>query len=273
MAFWDKIASRGNVEDRRMNPAAVGGIGIGGLALVLAFTYLSGGDLTDVLNQIDPNTLVQEQPSRDVSQFEGDDEYEVFSGRVLGSANEIWTSIFSAQGEQYNAPKLVLFRTLTESSCGNASSSVGPHYCTLDNTIYLDETFFEELTNRLGAQGGDVAEAYVIAHEVGHHVQNELGTMDGVSNSQEAAINLELQADCYAGIWANSLRDQGVFETGEIKEAMDAAEAVGDDRIQEKVTGQINPESWTHGSSEQRLDWFTRGYETGSISECNTFGN
>lgn len=271
MALWDKITSRGNVEDRRGMPMAVGGgLGVGGIALLLAFTYLSGGDLTDVLNQIDPNTLVQEQASQDASQFAGEDEYEVFAASVLGSANDVWKRVFAQEGEEYIGPKLVLFRALTEFGCGGASAQVGPHYCTLDKTIYLDETFFEELTNRLGAQGGDVAEAYVIAHEVGHHVQEELGINDRAGSSQEDSINLELQADCFAGIWANSVREQNIFEPGEIKEAMDAAAAVGDDRIQEKVTGQVNPESWTHGSSEQRVEWFSKGYESGSFKNCDT---
>lgn len=273
MAFWDKITSRGNVEDRRSMSAAAGGLGIGGLALVLAFTYLSGGDLGDVLSQIDPNTIIQEERNhQELSQYEGEDSYEVFAGSVLGSANDRWSQIFQEQGEQYIGPKLVLFRSLTESECGNASSQVGPHYCLIDKTIYLDETFFEELTNRFGARGGDVAEAYVIAHEVGHHVQNELGISDRVS-TQEDSIKLELQADCFAGIWANSLKDQGVFEAEEIEEAIDGAAAVGDDRIQEKVTGRVNPESWTHGSSEQRVSWFRRGYESGSFGQCDTFSN
>jgi len=273
MALWDKITSRGNVEDRRgLSPASVGGgLGIGGIALVLAFTYLTGGDLSDVLTQIDPATLTQqEQSQEDTSKFAGEDAYEVFASSVVGSSNDVWDRIFSSEGKKYDPPKLVLFRNLTESSCGNASSQVGPHYCTLDKTIYLDETFFEELTLRFGAKGGDLAEAYVIAHEVGHHVQNEFGTTGGVSSSEDS-INLELQADCFAGIWANSLRDKSVFEAGEIGEAMDAAEAVGDDRIQEKVTGQVNPESWTHGSSAQRVTWFTKGFETGTLSACDTF--
>jgi predicted metalloprotease len=154
---------------------------------------------------------------------------------------------------------------------------VGPHYCPLDKTIYLDETFFEELKNRFGAEGGDVAEAYVIAHEVGHHAQNELGIMSQVQKAQQSSgndanalsIKLELQADCFAGLWANSIKDQGVFEKGEIHEAMDAAAAVGDDRIQEKVIGYQNPESWTHGSSKERVEAFNKGYETGLLSSCN----
>jgi uncharacterized protein len=276
MAFWDRITSRGNVEDRRGMPMAVGGsLGVGGVALLLAFTYLSGGDITDVLRNIDPNAIVSEQPAEDPSRYAGEDEYEVFASSVLGSSSDVWSKIFASLGQEYNAPKLVLFRALTQSGCGNASSSVGPHYCTLDKTIYLDETFFEELTERLGAKGGDVAEAYVIAHEVGHHVQNELGTYEKIMNeendSNQFSINLELQADCFAGIWANSLKDKNILEPGEIGEAMDAAEAVGDDRIQEKVIGQVDPESWTHGSSEQRLEWFTKGYNSGSFSQCNTF--
>lgn len=280
MALWDRITSRGNVDDRRANPAAIGGgLGIGGVALLLLFNYLNGGDLTDVLSQIDPSTLGVQTENRDVSEFEGNDEYEQFASTVLGSGNDVWTSVFSQQGKQYDAPKLVLFRTLTESGCGGADSRVGPHYCPLDGTIYLDETFFDELTTQLGAKGGDVAEAYVIAHEIGHHVQNELGLMDSVRTQQERnpaqenqlSVNLELQADCFAGIWANSLKDQNVFEQGEISEAIDAAEAVGDDRIQQKVNGQVNPESWTHGSSEQRVTWFNRGYDSGDFNQCNTF--
>ena len=147
-------------------------------------------------------------------------------------------------------------------------SQVGPHYCSLDETIYLDETFFDELTEILGAQGGDVAEAYVIAHEVAHHAQNELGIFQRAGDSQEAAINLELQADCFAGLWAYSIKDLGVFEQGEINEAIDAARSVGDDRIQQETTGRVNPEKWTHGSSAQRVQAFNTGYETGSLKSC-----
>jgi predicted metalloprotease len=152
----------------------------------------------------------------------------------------------------------------------------------LDETIYIDETFFDELVTRFGAEGGDVAEAYVIAHEVGHHVQKRLGVMDQVQTAQQQAgsqeeandlsVRLELQADCLAGVWANSLRDIGVFLPGEIQEAIDAAAAVGDDRIQERVQGQVSPERWTHGSSAQRVEWFTRGFDTGDPSTCDTFG-
>jgi predicted metalloprotease len=237
-----------------------------------------GGDLSDVINQL-PNVQVQDQQAYSAQDFEGQDDYEVFASTVLGSTNDTWNGIFSQNQQTYNEPVLVLFRSATQSGCGMATSRVGPHYCPYDGTIYLDETFFDELTTRLGAEGGDVAEAYVIAHEVGHHVQMELGIMEQVarlqsetpSDTNELSIKLELQADCFAGLWAYSIKDLGVFTPGEIEEAIDAAAAVGDDHIQEKVNGQIQPEKWTHGSSAQRVSWFNRGYEQGSFAACNTF--
>lgn len=279
MALWDRIKSRGNVEDRRSMAPVVGGLGISGLALVLIFNILTGGeiDIGEVLGQIEQSQFENRSEITDDA-FQGADDYEIFASTVLGSNNDMWDSLFSKNNQTYTEPTLVLFRSATRSSCGDATSSVGPHYCMLDNTIYLDETFFDVLTSRLDAQGGDVAEAYVIAHEVGHHVQKELGIMQKVINNQtrnsnDLAIKLELQADCFAGLWANSIKDRGVFEPGEIREALDAAAAVGDDRIQEKVTGYINPESWTHGSSEQRVTWFLRGFEGGSYDVCDTFNN
>jgi len=278
MANWDKISSRGNVEDRRSMVPAIGGIGLTGVAIVLLLNLLSGGDVEDVLTQLE-NVPTQSQQNLSREDFEGLDSYEDFSSKVLGSNNEAWTNKFGENGQTYNPPKLVLFRSATSSGCGNATSEVGPHYCSLDKTIYLDETFFDELKNRFGATGGDVAEAYVISHEVGHHVQNELGIMDDVnlkmqrdSNSaNDLSVKLELQADCFAGLWANSIKDLEIFLPGEIGEAMDAAATVGDDRIQKEVTGQVNPEKWTHGSSAQRVGWFERGFESGSLDACNTF--
>jgi predicted metalloprotease len=268
MANWDAINSRGDVEDRRgMGAIAAGGIGIAGVVVIAAFTLLSGGNIGDVLNNLQGVNI---QPPADTSQYQGQDSYEVFASTVLGSANDMWTDVFRSQGRTYRPPKLILFRTATESACGTATSSVGPHYCPLDEHIYLDETFFDELTNYLGASGGDVAQAYVITHEVGHHVQNQLGIIDQGSGN-DFSIKLELQADCYAGLWAHSIKDRSVLEPGEISEALDAAAAVGDDRIQSKVEGQINPETWTHGSSRDRVNWFTTGYETGSFVACDTF--
>lgn len=261
---------------------AVGGLGGVGLIIVLLLTLFGGGGggLDQILNQLQ-ETQAPTQPGAQPDEFQGEDDYEVFASTVLGSTDETWDAIFTAWNMSYVQPTLVLFRNSTQSACGGASSAVGPHYCPLDETIYIDETFFDELTTRFGAQGGDVAEAYVLAHEVGHHVQKRLGIMEEVQRAQQAAssqaeandlsVRLELQADCFAGVWAYSIRDAGVFLPNEIQEAVDAAAAVGDDRIQEKVTGQVNPESWTHGSSEQRVAWFTRGWEQGDPSACNPF--
>jgi predicted metalloprotease len=272
MASWDKIISRGNVEDRRgFAPVAFGGLGIGGIALVFLFNFLVGGNPADVLQQLE-NVPIQAQRNVDKSEFEGEDSYEVFASTVLGSNNDMWKDVFSKTNRDYTEPKLVLFRTATQSKCGSATSEVGPHYCPLDNTIYLDETFFDELTKRFGAEGGDVAEAYVIAHEVAHHAQNELGIMDEVNGSDnQMSIKLELQADCFAGLWVNSIKHLDVIAPEEIHEAMDAASAVGDDRIQERATGRVNPEEWTHGSSKDRVEWFNRGYEQGTLNACDTF--
>ncbi len=278
MAKWGKILSKGNVEDRRGWVPAVGGISLTGLAFLLIVNYLAGGDAGDVLSKLD-SVVVQNPQNINSQEFEGEDRYEVFASTVLGSNNDMWMQIFSQQNLTYTPPTLVLFRTATQSACGTATSSVGPHYCPLDKTIYLDETFFDELQARYGAAGGDVAEAYVIAHEVAHHAQNELGILSEIHNNMaqnpnqqnDLSIKLELQADCFAGMWANSIRDLGVLLPGEIGEAMDAAAAVGDDRIQESVTGRVTPENWTHGSSEQRVAWFNKGFETGSLSECDTF--
>lgn len=286
MARWDRLSSRGRVDDRRGlggGGITIGGLGGVGLIIYLLVTLLGGGGggLDQIFDQLSP----AQAPSQGVQpeEFQGEDDYEVFVSTVLGSTDETWHAIFQAWGRTYEEPELVLFRGATQSACGGATSAVGPHYCPLDRKIYLDETFFDELTTRFGAQGGDVAEAYVIAHEVGHHVENLLGILPEVQQAQQAArsqaeandlsVRLELMADCFAGVWAHSLRDAGVFEPGEIREAIDAAEAVGDDRIQERVQGQTNPETWTHGSAEQRVSWFTRGWEQGDPGACDTFAD
>ncbi len=280
MALWDKLGSRGNVEDRRaMGPTAVGGgLGLTGLVLYLVINYALTGqvDVGTALNQLQHVQVGQTQ-NIDKSQFAGQDSYEVFVSTVLGSTNDMWQKVFTANNKTYTPPKLVLFRGSTQSACGGATAQVGPHYCPNDQTIYLDETFFEELTKRFGGIKGDVAQAYVIAHEVGHHAQQELGIMKEVdtqtnsSNANAESVKLELQADCFAGLWAYSIKDKGVFEPGEIQEALDAASAVGDDNIQKKTQGSVSPETWTHGSSQERTSWFTKGYDTGSLSSCDTF--
>lgn len=281
MARWNRIGSRGNVQDRRGmgGPGlAIGGLGGVGVIIVLLLNLFGGGGgLDQIIGQLETPQQPQEQPA----EFQGEDDYEVFASTVLGSTDDTWEAIFTASDLTYAEPTLVLFRDGTSSACGSASSAVGPHYCPLDETIYIDETFFDELVSRFGATGGDVAEAYVIAHEVGHHVQKRTGVMEQVQSAQQQAgsqeeandlsIRLELQADCFAGVWAYSLRDAGVFLPGEIQEAIDAAASVGDDRIQERVQGQVSPETWTHGSSEQRVEWFTKGFESGDPALCDTF--
>lgn len=281
MANWSKIKSRGRVSDRRGiggGLVGVGGLGTIGILAVLALTLFGGGEVNvqDILTQLE-NVQISSQQNNDTSQFAGEDDYEKFASTVLGSNNDMWREVFRASNQPYREPQLVLFRDATRSGCGLASSQIGPHYCPADETIYIDETFFDELTRRFDAQGGDVAEAYVIAHEVGHHVQNLLGTNDqvyaarGSDNANDLSVKLELQADCFAGLWAHSIQGLGVFDEGEISEAMDAAEAVGDDRIQEKTSGRIDPESWTHGSSAQRLQAFNSGFESGQVKSCDTF--
>lgn len=283
MALWDKIGSSGDVEDRRgMGTGGIAVTSIGGLILFLAFAFLGGGTGQNgsVLEQI-LGQVAEQQPTTtsQPAEFQGADQYETFTKKVLGSNNDTWQAILAVQGVEYTPPKLVLFRDLTQSACGAASSAVGPHYCPYDQTIYMDETFFDELQRRFGGSSGDVAQAYVISHEVGHHVQNQLGTMEQVTQAQQdnpdqanaLSEALELQADCYAGIWMHSLSAEGILQSGEIKQALSAAAAVGDDHIQKTETGTTNPETWTHGSSAQRTQWFTTGYNTGKLTSCNTF--
>ena len=274
MANWNKILSRGDVEDRRsFKPAVIGGVSITGVALYLLMNYLSGGSLENGLQDVGQSLLqqqTQQVQTQDTSEFTGEDPYEIFASTVVGSNNDLWTNKLQASNTSYTKPKLVLFRQATESGCGGATTDVGPHYCPLDNTIYLDETFFDELASRFGANVGDVAQAYVISHEIGHHIQNILGDLDQAHEDNASSIKIELQADCYAGIWANSIKDKGVFEPGEIREAMDAAAAVGDDKIQKTVQGYANPETFTHGTSEERVRWFSTGYDKGNLKFCDT---
>lgn len=268
MALWERLGSRGTVVDRRgMRLGGVGGISLSGLALLFAIHYLTGGSIGDVLAQLPAmqGTATETQYS---TEYDGRDAYEEFVATVLGSANNALRNQFALIGAEYREPQLVLFRDATQSACGYADARVGPHYCPRDETIYLDETFFAELQSRFGARGGDVAEAYVIAHEVGHHAQHLLGGLE--SETQNEAIATELQADCFAGVWAYSLKDSGVFEEGEIMEAMDAASAVGDDRIQERTEGRVRPENWTHGSSAERQSAFSKGYAEGTLASCTS---
>lgn len=256
MANWDRITRTGNVLDRR--GTAMGGLGIMGTIAVVGISLLFGVDPAALLGQLEQQGALQmPDTGEQAAEFQGNDTYEDFSKRVLGSLDEYWETHMP----EYRPATLVLFRDRTSSSCGGAYSMIGPHYCPLDQNIYLDETFFEELESRFGATGGDVAEAYVIAHEVGHHLQNLLGSLDN-RDSAAASVQVELTADCLAGAWLGSLQTGQVLEEREILEAVDAAAAVGDDNIQQRTQGTVQPESWTHGSSEQREQSVLLGYRS-----------
>lgn len=280
---WRNLERSKNVQDRRGQTAkvagGVGALGIIGLLLSL-FMGGGGGDMGDLLGQLGaPATAA---PTQDSSEFEGIDDDEAFVMAILGTTETLWTEVFATSGQTYDPATVVLFSSATQSACGGANSATGPHYCPLDETVYIDLTFYDELQRRFGASGGDFAEAYVLAHEIGHHIQQELGIMDDVrkiqqsqpSDANEYSVRLELQADCLAGVWANSIfQREDVLERGDIAEGLSAAEAVGDDRIQMTTTGRVNPESFTHGTSEQRISWFNVGYETGDPAACDTFNN
>ncbi len=208
------------------------------------------------------------------------DEAKQFVSVVLANTELVWGKFFEQRGQRYIEPKLVLFSGQTRSACGVAAASTGPFYCPRDQKLYLDTQFFQEMRTRLGAPG-DFAAAYVIAHEVGHHVQNQMGTMDKVQalqnrvserESNQLSVRLELQADFYAGVWAHYARRQKLLEVGDIEEALGAASAVGDDRLQRESRGYVVPDSFTHGTSAQRVEWFKRGLETGDLKQGNTFG-
>jgi uncharacterized protein len=248
------------------------GVGGGGLALLLTILVVvltgnvpgGGGSGGGPLDAFPP---AQTAPTGSVA--DPDASLKDFSDRVFTDVDNTWTQIFQQAGRDYQPARLVLFTQATGSSCGGASSAVGPHYCPPDQTVYLDLSFFRELRDRFGASG-DFAHAYVIAHEVGHHVQNQLNIMDRVEN-REDSIRLELQADCLAGVWGYTAEKRGLLDPGDTREALDAAAAVGDDRIQERTQGRVTPENWTHGSSEQRMKWFTRGMNKGDPAACDTF--
>lgn len=268
-----------NVEDRRGmggKGLALGGGGLGTIVLALAI-YLFSGDST-ALNQLGggdaPSGVQQQQQQTQANQPQNDSQGR-FAKTVLKSTENVWNQILPKQsGVRYVEPKLVLFDNQTQSACGYASSATGPFYCPGDKKLYLDFAFFNELKTQFGAPG-DFAQAYVVAHEVGHHVQNLLGTMDKVTaagNTNALSVKLELQADCYAGVWAFYVKQKGLLEAGDAEEALKAASAVGDDSIQKKAQGYVVPESFTHGSARERMSWFNQGFQGGDIRRCNTFG-
>lgn len=278
---WEGRRESENVEDRRGRSGRGGGVVLGGglgTLLLVIVVMLLGGDpraLLDMAEQPgDPTPSGRVLPSAE------DEKLKQMVGVVLADTEEVWEEEFRAMGKVYEKPKLVLFTDGVRSGCGFADSQVGPFYCPADRTIYLDLSFFRELSDRFGA-GGDFAQAYVIAHEVGHHVQKLLGTSDQVRRAQqgrseaevnELSVRLELQADFLAGLWARKAQEKFRFlEEGDLEEALNAANAIGDDTLQRQAQGRVVPDSFTHGSSAQRMRWFRRGLETGDIRKGDTF--
>ncbi len=291
-----------NVEDRRgqgggfggggfrMPGGRGGGIGLGGIAIVLIGLFF-GVDLTGIVGggDLGPQPVPQERRAGPgVGQGTGrgetsrEDVGRRFVGQVLGETERVWGEQFSRNGRTYQEPTLVLFSGVTQSGCGTAQAQTGPFYCPGDQRVYIDLDFLAQLQERLGARG-DFAAAYIVAHEVGHHVQNQLGILrradqirqrygDGVEANQ-VQVRIELQADCLAGVWANQAqRERGILEQGDVEEGLNAAAAVGDDRLQRQGRGTVQPESFTHGSSAQRARWFRRGLQGGELGNCDTFG-
>lgn len=262
-----------NIEDRRGlgGRAMVGGGGLGVLILALVI-YLCGGDPSALLSSGGDQTVPQ--PGTVANSVSGEDPNRKFVGAIMGNLEDGWKQILAQQSRtRYQDPKLVLFNGQVRSACGYASAATGPFYCPGDYKLYLDFDFFDELRREFKAPG-DFAQAYVIAHEFGHHIQNLMGTMSQVQSagdSNRLSVALELQADCYAGVWANFAYKQGRLEKGDPEEALKAASAVGDDMIQRRTQGYVVPDSFTHGSAQQRMQWFTRGLQSGDIRQCQTF--
>ena len=271
-----------NIEDRRGFRVSRGGVvggGIGTIALVLIALFFGVDPSILLQGNVQETNVPQTSPPQSQGRG-GEDEMRQFVARVLGSTERTWTKIFEAGGRTYEKPTLVLFSDAVQSACGFAQAASGPFYCGPDHKVYIDLSFYRDLRQRFQAPG-DFAQAYVIAHEVGHHVQNLLGIMNKVQASQSRARNqqanalsvrLELQADCLAGIWANyAHRERNILEQGDIEEGLNAAAQIGDDRMQKRAQGHVVPEGFTHGSAEQRVQWFRRGIESGDLKQCDTF--
>jgi predicted metalloprotease len=278
---WKGLGESNNVEDRRgMSGKGKALVGGGVIGIIILLLNMFGGEnaqmLTPVLEQMNQGNQTEQTEGRELTAEEK--EIGSFASTMFKLNEDTWNQIFIENGQEYDKPTMVLFYDNVETGCGSATSASGPFYCPADRKVYMDLRFFEELKSRFGAEGGDFAIAYVIAHEVGHHIQNLLGTSDKVRQLQaeksEAEANklsvcLELQADFYAGVWAK--HNSEYLEAGDIEEALSAANAVGDDAIQSKMQGHVTPDSFTHGTSEQRMYWFNRGFKTGDISQGDTF--
>lgn len=272
------------VDDQRAGGTRRGGglgrLGIIGLIIAGGLSYFTGMDFSTAMRLVEGGQgLIQPAPAGTGNAPDARDPEKIFASKVLASTEDVWGAYFRQAGQQYQPPRLVLFRGGVDSACGYAQSAVGPFYCPGDNRLFIDLDFLTALQNKLGAQG-DFARAYVIAHEVGHHIQNLLGTSGKVHAAQqklgEAAANalsvkLELQADCYAGVWGHAAAQAGLLESGDLEEALQAASAVGDDSLMRGANQQVVPDAFTHGSSAERMHWFKRGMQAGDPQQCNTF--
>jgi hypothetical protein len=276
---WKGREESGNIEDRRgiSGGKMIAGGTLGTLAIVV-IVWLLGGDPSQIINSL--QSQGQETAVADSSVIRAEADQAEFASVVLKDTEDIWHMIFKENGRTYVEPRMVLFSGSAETACGFSSSATGPFYCPGDQKVYIDLSFLEDLQQKLGATG-DFAKAYIIAHEVGHHVQNQLGITDKLSNMRgrtseseynNASVRLELQADFLAGVWAHyAEKTKDILEEGDVEEALNAAAAVGDDRIQMKSQGYVVPDAFTHGTSEQRRRWFLKGYKTGDMNEGDTF--
>ncbi len=273
---WEGGRRSTNIEDRRgLSAGTVGGGGIGMLLIILAVSCLTGTNPLTLLQMAEQAAPPQTQTAP--TGAPSNDPAAEFISVVLGDTEETWSRIFASSGRQYREPVLVLFEDSVRSACGSASSASGPFYCPADQKVYLDLSFFRELDRRFGAPG-DFAQAYVVAHEVGHHVQNLLGINRQMQEAQQGSgsraganalsVQLELQADCFAGVWGNHANRKQLLDPGDVEEGLAAAAAIGDDRL---TGGRVSPESFTHGTSEQRARWLRQGLQTGDVNGCNTF--
>ena len=278
-----------NLDDREGAAPPGGGLGGGvklggaGLIGVVVISLLLGLNPLDVLVSLQggapPSAPTQGAPPPSPSGPVAGDETKEFVVRILGDTEDTWRPLFGQMGGEYHPPRLVLFQGRVESACGLASSAAGPFYCSSDSRVYLDRSFFEDLAQRFGAPG-EFARAYVIAHEIGHHVQNQLGITEkmaqqraraGEGGSNALSVLIELQADCFAGVWGHFARQRKLLEPGDVESGLAAAAAIGDDRLQRQSRGHVSPESFTHGSSAQRVRWFRAGLDSGDVRQCNTF--
>jgi len=276
----DDYRESDNIEDRRgAGGVGVGGVGIGGIILALVVSYFTGINPMTLLGIIEQTPIAHQQAPA-AHKPPANDESARFVSKVLASTEDVWTDTFRQNGRQYEAPKLVLFTGATPTACGTGQTAMGPFYCPGDHKVYIDLAFYRELKERFHAPG-EFAQAYVVAHEVGHHIQNLLGIADKVHQARQQvskaegnalSVRMELQADCLAGVWGKRTDTmKKVLEPGDLEAALKAASAIGDDRLQQQAQGRIVPESFTHGSSEQRVRWFKRGFESGDMNQCNTF--